>query len=510
MRAGSDAAECTAGEALRATAQAEQTFMSRFNLSPTRGASCASSLPSEGATAATAVSARVSEVSSAGASGAPVAPAAAMHALAARAGQAARFKFADLLAATGNFEKQLGAGGSGSVFQGTLKSSGTQIAVKKLEFAAGSELRVALVHMQTEVQALSQVHHPNIVPLLGWSDDCDAPCLVYALMVGGSLEDRLSCKHGAEPLTSNERILVLSDVARGLAYLHSVVKTIHLDVKSANILIDTGCVGRIGDFGIARSTKDHHGVTATHLQTRVPMGTTIYMSPEYKNGEMSYKVDSFAFGLVIIEALTGLPVMHPAAGRSNLHTMFEEDMDTAEELHKHLDTRAYWEPHTSERIPLLYSIAARCLEGRPKRRPEVVDLIPEFEKVRCDTEALHTKGGRGQSPGTMGDSEVPDAFCCPIGLNIMSDPVFLIETGHTFERRLIEAHLQRSDRGPLCGVQLKSKTLMPNYALRQAIEDYLSDRGQVGSADPASARPASASARAASARALSNLQERQR
>jgi serine/threonine protein kinase len=317
-----------------------------------------------------------------------------MHALAARAGQAARFKFADLLAATGNFEKQLGAGVSGSVFQGTLKSTGTQIAVKKLEFAAGSELRVALVHMQTEVQALSQVHHPNIVPLLGWSDDCDAPCLVYALMVGGSLEDRLSCKHGAEPLKSIERILVLSDVARGLAYLHSVVKTIHLDVKSANILIDTGCVGRIGDFGIARSTKDHHGVTATHLQTRVPMGTTIYMSPEYKNGEMSYKVDSFAFGLVIIEALTGLSVMHPAAGRSNLHTMFEEDMDTAEELHKHLDTRAYWEPHTSERIPLLYSIAVRCLEPRPKRRPGVVDLIPEFEKVRCDTEALHTKGGR--------------------------------------------------------------------------------------------------------------------
>ena len=383
-----------------------------------------------------------------------------------------------LFAATGNFERKLGCGGSGSVFQGTLKSSATQIAVKKLEFAAGSELRVALMHMQTEVQALSQVHHPNIVPLLGWSDDGDAPCLVYALMVGGSLEDRLSCKHGAEALNSNERILVLSDVARGLAYLHSVVKTIHLDVKSANILIDTGCVGRIGDFGIARSTKDHQGVTATHLQTAVPMGTTIYMSPEYKNGELSYKVDSFAFGLVIIEALTGLPVLHPAAGRSNLHTMFEEDMDTAEELHKHLDKRTYWEPHTSVRIPLLYSIASRCLEPRPKRRPEVQDLIPEFEKVRCDTEAMHTKGGGQQSPGTIGNSEVPDAFCCPIGLDIMSDPVFLIETGHTFERHLIEAHLQRSHRGPLCGVQLKSKTLMPNYALRQAIEAYLSDRGR--------------------------------
>ncbi len=43
------------------------------------------------------------------------------------------------------------------------------------------------------------------------------------------------------PLTSNERILVLSDVARGLAYLHSEVRVIHRDVKSANVLLYRGC-----------------------------------------------------------------------------------------------------------------------------------------------------------------------------------------------------------------------------------------------------------------------------
>ena len=93
------------------------------------------------------------------------------------------------------------------------------------------------------------------------------------------------------------------------------------------------------------------------------MGTTIYMSPECKNGELSYKVDSFAFGqqigLVIIEVLTGLPVLQPAAGRSNLHTMFEEDMDTLEKMRAHLDTRASWEAHLSERVPALYSMAER-------------------------------------------------------------------------------------------------------------------------------------------------------
>jgi serine/threonine protein kinase len=96
--------------------------------------------------------------------------------------------------------------------------------------------------MRTEVEVLSQVQHVNIVPLLGSSKDGMAPCLVYALMEGGSLQDRLACRgSGAVPLTANERILVLCDVARGLAYLHSEVRVIHRDVKSANVLLDRGC-----------------------------------------------------------------------------------------------------------------------------------------------------------------------------------------------------------------------------------------------------------------------------
>ena len=60
------------------------------------------------------------------------------------------------------------------------------------------------------------------MPLLGWSKDGMAHCLVYALMEGGSLQDRLACRAAVSvPLTANERILVLSDVSRGLAYLHS-------------------------------------------------------------------------------------------------------------------------------------------------------------------------------------------------------------------------------------------------------------------------------------------------
>jgi interleukin-1 receptor-associated kinase 4 len=107
--------------------------------------------------------------------------------------------------------------------------------------------------MRTEMEVLSQVQHVNIVPLLGWSKD-GRPCLVYAFMEGGSFQDRLACRgSGAVPLTANERIRVLSDIAWGLAYLHWEVRVIHRDVKSANVLLDRGCLGRIGDFGIAKS-----------------------------------------------------------------------------------------------------------------------------------------------------------------------------------------------------------------------------------------------------------------
>eukprot|EP00277_Geminigera_cryophila_P019532 CAMPEP_0179492406 /NCGR_PEP_ID=MMETSP0799-20121207/66744_1 /TAXON_ID=46947 /ORGANISM="Geminigera cryophila, Strain CCMP2564" /LENGTH=67 /DNA_ID=CAMNT_0021309201 /DNA_START=27 /DNA_END=226 /DNA_ORIENTATION=- len=67
---------------------------------------------------------------------------------------------------------------------------------------------------------------------------------------------------------------------------------------------------------------------------------------------------------------------------------------------------------------------------------------------------------------------------------MMHDPVFLIETGHTFERVNIEAHLEKSSRGPMSGIELKSKALMPNHALRNAIEEYLAERGSASAPPP--------------------------
>jgi serine/threonine protein kinase len=115
------------------------------------------------------------------------------------------------------------------------------------------------------------------------------------------------------------------------------VSDIHRDVKSTNVLLDEGCRDRIGDFGITKSPNDiNTDITVTHMQTEHVLGTQVYMT-------LSMKVDSFSFGLVIIETLTGLLVLNPDVCHCNLLEWFEEDLDNPTNLQTHLDKKAYWD-----------------------------------------------------------------------------------------------------------------------------------------------------------------------
>ena len=106
------------------------------------------------------------------------------------------------------------------------------------------------------------------------------------------------------------------------------------------------------------------------------------MVPEYhRGGKLSTQVDAFAFGLVIIETLTGYAVCSPAPGHRDLLPMFGEDLDNPTKLLAHLDKRACWDQHKQERISRLYDITDKCLEFHRKKRPELVELIPELEEV---------------------------------------------------------------------------------------------------------------------------------
>ena len=110
---------------------------------------------------------------------------------------------AELLRQTDGFAPSLkvGEGGFGAVYR-TLGASpvpgashhiwhGSPCAVKRLSKPAGPQQQAAWLELAREVQLLGTCRHRCLLPLLGFCLDPQAPCLVYPLMEGGSLEDRL-------------------------------------------------------------------------------------------------------------------------------------------------------------------------------------------------------------------------------------------------------------------------------------------------------------------------------
>ena len=63
-------------------------------------------------------------------------------------------------------------------------------------------------------------------------------------------------------------------------------------------------------------------------------------------------------------------------------------------------------------------------------------------------------------------------FTCPITHNIMNDPV-ICSDGQTYERSAIQTWLASNNTSPYTGAKLDNKVLIPNIALRQAIEEYI-------------------------------------
>ncbi|VVA12123.1 Hypothetical predicted protein [Prunus dulcis] len=198
----------------------------------------------------------------------------------------------------------IGRGGFGEVYHGTLEND-TQVAVKILDLSSsqGSE------EFQNEVKLLMRVHHRNLVSLIGYCDEGDTMALIYEYIANGNLQQHISAADiPYKGLTWKQRLQVAVDAARGLEYLHDGCKppTLHRDLKPSNILLTETLQAKIADFGISKALATD---SATHALTDL-RGTYGYLDPEYcTTGQLTRKSDSYSFGIVLLELITGRPAI---------------------------------------------------------------------------------------------------------------------------------------------------------------------------------------------------------
>lgn len=213
-----------------------------------------------------------------------------------------QFTYTDLLKITNNFQRVLGKGGFGTVYHGLV--NGQQVAVKLLSQSSAQGYN----EFQTEAELLTRVHHRNLTCLVGYCYEDAHMALVYEYMAKGNLKELLSVKDDNNVLSWQERLQIALDAAQGLDYLHNGCKPpiIHRDIKSTNILLHENFEAKLADFGLSRVFTIDDG---SFVSTRV-VGTPGYVDPEYyETQRLHEKSDIYSLGIVILELITGRPVI---------------------------------------------------------------------------------------------------------------------------------------------------------------------------------------------------------
>ncbi len=236
--------------------------------------------------------------------------------------------------------EELGSGGFATVYKAEIVGTSgysPKVAIKRIHPFLTHNSPNVISSLKNEARLAAMIEHPNVVHVyeLGSEPDAEGQLQFYMVMelVEGHTLDilrRMSAKR-EDPLPPGVIIDLLLQIARGLAYVHSLkdddgnaLQMVHRDLKPGNVLVSTEGVAKIFDFGIAKAINSQGPRTATG----VTRGTAAYMSPEQAYGKkVSFASDLFAFGAILFELTAGDQLIQADSMASQLMTVVNTPAD---------------------------------------------------------------------------------------------------------------------------------------------------------------------------------------
>ncbi|KAM6548753.1 hypothetical protein CsatB_020429 [Cannabis sativa] len=287
-------------------------------------------------------------------------------------GMPLRFSYEELLNATENFKETLGVGGFGSVFKGILAANGTKIAVKRLD-----KMSQGMREFLAEVETIGNLHHFNLVRLVGFCAEKSCRLLVYEYMSNGSLNNWIFNPSQSQYLDWQTRKNIILDIAKGLAYLHEECrqKIIHLDIKPHNILLDENFHAKVSDFGLSKL------IERDESQVLIPMrGTPGYLAPELQKSIVTVKADVYSFGIVVLEIVSRRRNVDSSRSESSFHLLEmlqkKAEEDNLIEVVENLDDDML---NNREEVIKMIRIGAWCLQNDHTKRPSMSTVVKLLE-----------------------------------------------------------------------------------------------------------------------------------
>jgi len=206
----------------------------------------------------------------------------------------------------------------GLLYRATDSRLGRAVAIKVLSRQLATD-GAAKARFVREARAASALDHPNIATVYDIGEDGGELFIAMALYEGETLKQRLE-RHA---LPVDEAVQVLRQVALGLEAAHRA-GIVHRDIKPANILVTSGGIVKILDFGLAKLVSDASGQGLT--EAGQAMGTVLYMSPEQLRGQaVDPRSDLWALGVLAYELLTGISPFRAESGEATAMRILNEE-----------------------------------------------------------------------------------------------------------------------------------------------------------------------------------------
>ncbi|ESW12370.1 hypothetical protein PHAVU_008G106500 [Phaseolus vulgaris] len=280
--------------------------------------------------------------------------------------------YENIIAATEEFDNKhlIGVGGQGSVYKAELQTDQI-VAVKKLHSVQNGEMLYNDKAFKSEIQALTEIRHRNIVRLFGFCSHSRYSFLVYEFLEKGSIEKILKDDEEAIAFNWNRRVDAIKGVANALCYMHHDCSPpiVHRDISSKNVLLNLEYVAHVSDFGTAKLLNPN----STNWTSFV--GTFGYAAPELAyTMKVNEKCDVYSFGVLALEILFG---EHPGDFVTLLlstSNAMDSTLDIPSLLGK-LDQRLPYPTNIAKEIASIVRIASVCLTESPSSRPTMEQVV---------------------------------------------------------------------------------------------------------------------------------------
>ncbi len=304
----------------------------------------------------------------------------------------------------------LGAGGMGEVYRARDTKLNRDVAIKVLLPAVANDPD-RLARFSREAQVLASLNHPNIAHIYGVEDADGTRALVMELVEGPTVADRIV--QGAIPL--DQALPIAKQIAEALEAAHET-GIIHRDLKPANIKVRPDGTVKVLDFGLAKAMDPTASSIASATmsptlsmhatQAGIILGTAAYMSPEQAAGKpVDKRSDLWAFGVVLLEMLTGRPVFGGETISHVLASVLKDEPD--------------WAALPANTPAPIRRLLRRCLEKDRRRRLEsAADARLDIDEALAAPSVEASAGSVAAQPAAWRRA-LPWALASALGLAVV-------------------------------------------------------------------------------------------